>query len=171
MTLSTSGAKFVDLNIRIRMLPVEDNIRRELYDTLPPPPPLSLFDRFLCGDHPIVAALFSLKAVKNLRIYMEHEACFEPGVARALKKAFMKEGTVDHRSIIIERICNLTHDTLAVGELCPGCRDPEEEMFRSKAGYEYQDDILTCFTAEIFHLLGGKLKMRHPGELDGSSRP
>lgn len=102
---------------------------------------------------------------------MEDEARFEPGVADALKEAFMKEGTVDHRSITIERICSFPHGDLDIEELCPECGDPEEELTCGKADWVYQDDKRTWFAVEIFLALGGKLKMRMPGEFDGRCSP
>lgn len=125
MTLGTSGAELVDLSIRIHMHKYSDKILHEHHDTLPP---LHLFDQSLVGDHRIVAGLFSLKAVKKLYIKMEDEARFEPGVANALKAAFMKDGIADGRSVTIEKGCTFPHRELDEEDLCPGCGNTKEDL-------------------------------------------
>ncbi|CAD6570298.1 MAG: hypothetical protein ASARMPREDX12_003443 [Alectoria sarmentosa] len=157
MTLGTFGANIVHLSIRIHMLEQNDEFVRENHDKLPP---LHLFDQCLVGDHPIVLGLFSLMAVKELFIEMEDEARFEPGVAKALKWAFMKWGTAGGRSITIEKGCTFPHEELDEEGPCPGCENTEEDFIIGTANWEYKDDMLTRRAVAKFLFLGGNLKKR-----------
>ena len=155
MALGTSGAKLVDLLIRIRMLDVCDKTSREHDDTLPP---LSLFDQALLGDHPIVAGLFSLKAVQKLVIQMEDEARFGPDVANALREAFMTERTADGRSITMEHVCSFPHKLLEEEETCPHCENTLKDLVNGTVNWEYKDDMLTRRAVEKYNSLSRKLK-------------
>ena len=155
LTLGTSGVNIVDLTIRIHMLEHNDEFLRENLDALPP---LHLFDQCLIGDHPLVRALFSLKAVKKLFIEMEDEARFKPGIADALKLAFMMEGTADGRSIIIEKGCTFPHEEFEEEERCPGCGNTEDDINNGTADWEYKDDMLSQQALGKFLALGGELQ-------------
>lgn len=166
MTLGTSGANLVDVSIRIHMLELSDEVLREHHDTLPP---LHLFDQSLVGDHPIVAGLFSLKAVKKLYIQLEDEARFEPGVANALKAAFMKDGTADGRSITIEKGCTFPHRELEDEDPCPGCENTKEDLNNRNANWEYKDDMRSRQAVGKFLRLGGKLKKGKPTKANSTT--
>ena len=157
MLLGTSGANLIDIHINIDMVESFDMARR----TLPPPPPLSLFDRFLVGDHPIVAGLFSLKTPKKMVIKMENETRFEPGVANALKKAFMEEGTACGRSITIVHRCEVLWP-----KPCPQCAHTNDLGF---VDLEYEDDILSWQAVEKFVLLGGTVEKRKSWEAESTT--
>ena len=140
MLLGTSGVNLVSIHININILEEYDKECRTLFHALPP---LSLFDRFLIGDHPIVAGLFSLKTAKKVVIEMENEARFEPGVASALKEAFMKEGTAYGRSISIVRCCHFLHWALEKGRRCPRCGLRKDESIDGIVLQDYEDDMLS----------------------------
>ena len=113
--LSTSGAKLIDLLIFIHL--AEDDYEYGFENLLdnqcrPPAAPRSLFDQDLFGNHPIVTGLFSLKRVKNFVIQLADKARLEPGIADMLKEAFMKDGTIDGRSITIKQECIDSHKAL-----------------------------------------------------------
>ena len=157
--LGTSGAKLVDLYIRIHMCMDLDEPSRECYYPLPP---LSLFDQSLLGNHPIVAGLFSLKAVKKLDVQMVDEARFGPGVANALRKAFMKEGTANGRSITIITRCTVPHEVLDEENPCPYCGNTREDVFNDTANWEYKDDMSTWRAVDDFISLSRELKKSKP---------
>lgn len=161
-TLGTSGAKFVDLSVRIHMLEGNDEVMHEHHPTLPPPSP---FDRLFVDDHPILTGLFSLIAVNRLYIQMEDEARFEPGFADALKKAFMEEGTANGRSITIEKGCTFPHDELAGDGPCPGCGNTEEDLINGTAKWEYKDDMRS------FKALGEFLYLNNESDMEEPSTP
>ena len=159
MTLGTSGTKLVDVSIRIHMLEDIDKVLREPLDPLPP---LQLCDQYLVGDHPIVAGLFSLKAVKKLYIELEDQARFQSGIANELKAAFMKDGTADGRSITINKGCTFPHGELEGDGPCPGCGNTEEDLNNGTADWEYKDDWRSFQTVGKFLRLGGKLSKGKP---------
>ena len=141
MLLGTSQANLVDILIRISTCEAFDRDFRYLFHRLPP---LSLFDRFLVGDHPIVAGLFSLKKAKKMVLQVDNDVRFEPGVANALKEAFMKEGTAGGRSITILR----------------PCYGPQKD---------YEDDMLSQQAVEQFVLKGGVLGKRKSAEAESTT--
>lgn len=104
-----------------------------------------------------MGALFSLKAVKKLYIELEDEARFEPGVADALKNAFMVEGTADGCSLTIEKGCTFPHEEMHEGKSCPGCKNKENDLVNGTADWKYKDDALTSRALITFLCLGGEL--------------
>ena len=159
LILGTSGAKLVDLYIRIHMCRDLDEPSRECYYQLPP---LSTFDQSLLGNHPIVAGLFSLKAVKKLDVQMVDEARFRPGVANALRKAFMKEGTANGRSITITTQCTVPHEVLNEENPCPYCGNTREDVLNDTVNWEYKDDVFTWRAFNDFISLSRELMKSKP---------
>ena len=169
-TLGTSEAKLIDLSIYIHMLEGSDEIFRQYHNTLPPLPPLHLLDRFLVGDHPILRGLLSLKSVKKLYIQLEDEACFELGFTNVLKAALMKDGTVDGRSITIEKGCTFPHRELDEEyPLCLGCGNTMEDFENGTMNWEYKDDMLSKQALRIFLFQGGKLKKAKPAKANSTT--
>ena len=125
MAIGMSGANIVDIRICINIFEELSKDFRIFFHALPP---LSLFDRFLVGNHPIVAGLFSLKTAKKMVILMDNEARFEQGVANVLEEAFMKEGTAYGRSITIVRRCLFPHRKIKKGKPCPRCGRTKVEL-------------------------------------------
>ena len=148
MTLGTSRAKLIDLSIRIHMLEGKDVFRREYHHILPPS---RLHGGFLPHNHPIVVALFSLKAVKKLDIDFEGEVRFEPGVANALRESFMKKQTTISPSITIRKACSISHEALELKEECFRCGNTKESLGNGIGYCEYQDDMVTRRLAEQFN--------------------
>ena len=157
MTLGTSGARLVNLSIRIHMIDGKDAILREHHDRLPP---LSLRDETLVRDHPIVAGLFSLKTAKKLDIQLDGEVRFGPGVISALKGAFMKEGTADERSITIRKDCAFPHGILDKQDSCPGCGNADDDLVDGSATWAYEDAEMSWRAVQINDLWAPKLKRR-----------
>ena len=171
MLLGTSGANLVNIHIRINISEEYDKYYRKQFLKMPP---LSLFDRFLVGDHPIVAGLFSLKTAKKVVIQMANQARFEPGVANALKEAFMKEGSAYGRSITIVRHCNALHRRLAEGKPCSHCGHMKEKSdngphWLHSLQREYEDDMLSRQAVENFVLSGGILEKRKAWEAESTT--
>lgn len=155
MILGTSGAKLVDLYICIFMCMGLDEASRGYHYPLPP---LSIFDQSLLGNHPIVAGLFSLKAVKKLKVQMLGEARFGPGVANALRKAFMKEGTANGRSITITTECTGPHEVLDKENPCPYCGITREDVLNDTANWEYKDDMFTSRAVDKYNSLSREIE-------------
>lgn len=137
--LHLSGAKLIDLSIRIYGPGSEDDSESQLPDG------------FLVHDHPIVVGLFTLKAVKKLKIDFEGEVRFEAGVADALRESFLKEQSTVGQSITIRKICSVEHPWLDPGEPCSECGKTKESMRNGIAYLEYQDDEITRQLTEQFN--------------------
>ena len=170
MLLGTSGANLVNIHICINISEECDKYYREYFRLV-----LSLSDRFLVGDHPIVAGLFSLKTVKKMVIQMENEARFEPGVADALKEAFMKEGTARDRSITITRPFDALSGELMGQISCAQYWHPKEESEKGPHWLDiihrdYEDDMLSHRAVENFVLSGGILEKRKAWEAESTTR-
>ena len=160
MLLGTSGAKLVNIHIRINISEACGKYYGKHFQSV-----LSLSDRFLVGDHPIVAGLFSLKAAKKMVIQMDNEARFEPGVADALKEAFMKEGTACDRSITIVGAFDALSGELIGQIACAQYWHPKEESEKGPhwlhfVHRDYEDDMLSRQAVENFVLSGGILEKR-----------
>lgn len=141
MLLGTRGANLVDINIRIGGFePSDFNQRVDIVMG----PVLNLSNWFLDRDNPLVVGLFSLKMVKKLAIQTVNHVRFEPGVANALKEAFITKGTVIGRSIAILKTCTSPiHTSLQSGEICPRCGNVKESLVNGIGDYDCQDDITT----------------------------
>ena len=169
MLLGTSGANIVNIHIRINISEACGKFYGKHFQ-----PVLSLSDRFLVGDHPIVAGLFSLKAAKKMVIQMDNEARFEPGVADALKEAFMKEGTARDRSITIVRSYDAGSGEL-IGQIsCAQYWHPKEESEKGPHWLDfierdYEDDMLSRQAVENFVLSGGILERRKAWEAESTT--
>lgn len=100
--------------------------------------------------------------MKKLYIKLEDEARFEPGVANALKAAFMKDGIADGRSVTIEKGCTFPHREFDEEDLCPGCGNTKEDLNNRIGNWEYKDDMLSYQAVENSICLGGKLKKGKP---------
>ena len=154
MTLGTSGAKLFHLSIRIHKVEGHDEFLRTTHHALPP---LHLYDQFLLRDHPIVTGLFSFTTVRNLYIGLEDEARFEPGVANALRGWFMEQGTIDARSIKIEKQCSFPHYELEEDQLCPSCWFTGDECKNDVSKWEDVDDENMERECLAFELSGHRL--------------
>ena len=139
--LHLSGAKLIDLSIRIHVLESKDPVRDVFYPGRLPPS--QLHDGFLVHNHPIVVGLFWLKAVKKLNIDIEGEVRFEPGIANSLRKIFPKKQSIINQSITIRKSCIVPHERLDPEVACFGCGNTKESLGNGIGYCEYQDDMIT----------------------------
>ena len=141
MTLGTSGAKPIDVSVRIYMTRHHLHFYRGYRSVLPL---LRSHDALLSNENPVIVGLLSLKAVKKLDIRVEGEVRFQPGVACALRTSFMEKGTAIDRSIAIRKACTSPiHRKFGLKEPCFLCGTMKEGLITGIGYYDYRDDKLT----------------------------